>query len=194
MLKSCNRYHFVLIRVCQLILTLYLTLYFEISDNFFQICHNYLLHVPSSKERFLLQICSLNKLGPRKELQRTESFLVPLSHKVITKNRSSFFIVSYICHDKKTYKRTRFIPHIWYDKKSDQKSVLCPIHLLRHKDHTKDRVFCRAFGSKVCAESRKFGLTTKKQELLFGTLCVSVSDGYKEFILKIHQSNKNDYF
>jgi hypothetical protein len=49
-----------------------------------------------------------------------------------------------LSHTFVTTKRPRFIPAIWYDKKTERKYVLCSIHLLQQKDNIKDRVFCRA--------------------------------------------------
>jgi hypothetical protein len=46
--------------------------------------------------------------------------LSPSSSEVISD--SSVFVFT----TKGPYKRTRFITHIWYDKKTEQKSVLCP--------------------------------------------------------------------
>jgi hypothetical protein len=87
--------------------------------------------------------------------------------------------------------------------------VLCPIHLLRQKDHTEDRVFCHALGSYSCYDKKTEQQTVlsprnlarqKKPELLFGTLCVSIYNGYKgkqaemEFFKLLFLSMKRNFF
>jgi hypothetical protein len=82
------------------------------------------VHVPCSKEGFLLQIYS-SKMGQKKNYKGPSLFLC-------------------LC------------PIIIFnDKKTELLSCFCLIHLLQLKDHTKDRVFCRASVSYICYDKKK---------------------------------------